>query len=220
MNKMLKQNLKIIVLFSLVGAFLTACAGSPPRYWPEKTGRVLDMKTKEPIRDVYVLALWEGTGGVVGPQTRCYHVESAKTDEKGEFTIHEFYESFGDGFLGSRYVALYFHASNYFEPKYSQSYTDNIFYLEKHTGTASERLTFIAGGWPGCYSAGESRRNAYTFQKAIYEEAKSLAKTKKELETVNRLREILASTIDDNIVSLIGEEKEKRVMEVLKEQEK
>lgn len=220
MKTTINQNWNFVVLLTLLSICLAGCASEPAKFWPEKSGRVLDYKTKETIKDVYVLALWEGVGGVAGPQTRCYHVESAKTDEKGEFTIPEFHEGFGDGFLGSRYVALYFYAPNYFEPKYSKSYEHNIFYLEKFMGTAEERFSFIAGGWPGCHDAGESRRNAYAFHKAIYEEAKSLAKSNEEKITVKWLRQIVAGTIDKSVYSLIDEELEKRVNEILKEQEK
>lgn len=220
MNKSVKHNLKFVVLLSLFSAILVGCASEPAKFWPEKSGRVLDYKTKEPMKDVHVLALWEGTGGVVGPQTRCYHVESAKTDEKGQFTIPVFFEGFGDGFLASRHIFLYFNAPNYFEPKYSQSYTDNIFYLEKFTGTPKEYFEFITtrGRGPSCHGAGESRRNTFIFHKAVYEEAKSLAKTKEEKQKVKWLRDVMASSIDANVVSLTGEKLEKRVEEILREQ--
>lgn len=223
MNIMLKQKLKIVVLLSLFCIFLTACAISSPHYWPEKTSRVLELGTNKPLKDVYVLARWKGVTGIVGVRTVCYHVESTKTNEKGEFTIPSYTEGFGSVVRGSIYLSFY-------SPKHKKAgnqkidtyYKHNDYFIEKFTGTSKERFSFITGRGriPSCHEAGKSLRNTFAVNKAVYEEAKLLAKSKEEKKDLQWLRIIMASTIDENIVSLIGEEQEKRVDEVLREQEK
>ena len=211
------------MLLSFFGVFLTACAISAPHYWPEKTSRVLELGTNKPLKDVIVMARWKGNAGLAGSQSWCYHVESTKTNENGQFTIPGFFEGFDDSFLRRRFVYLSFYTSDHLKAK-NQSigpyYKHNDYYLEKFTGSHKERFKFITtrGRGPSCNGAGESRRNSFVFHKAIYEEAKSLAKTKEEKKTVKWLRDILASSIDANVVSLTGETLEKRVGEILREQ--
>jgi len=57
--------------------------------WASK-GIVVDEAGK-PIKGAVILAYWTGdTGWVVQPHSMCYRVETATTDEKGEFTISTF----------------------------------------------------------------------------------------------------------------------------------
>ena len=69
----IKQNLRYLVLLSLLSISLAGCAIGLPKHWPEKKGVVLEAGTKKPLKDVFVVVRWRGVGGLVGVRSTCYH---------------------------------------------------------------------------------------------------------------------------------------------------
>lgn len=199
---------------------LVSCITSP-RHWPAKTNRVLELGSNKPLKNVLVVANWEGTAGFLGPHIFCYHVESTTTNEKGEFTIPS-YTSFET--MSSSSINLSFYSSKHKDAsgqKIGPYYKHHDYYLEKFTGTPKERFKYLTsrGRGPSCGDGEKSRRNAFPFHKVVYEEAKLLAKTKEEKSDVKWLRERMASTIDTSYRKFTGDEQEKRINEILKEYE-
>ncbi|MCW8899740.1 MAG: hypothetical protein OQK75_02085 [Gammaproteobacteria bacterium] len=224
MNKRILKNGFRLIFIACLSLGLSACAGGLPKYWPEKTSRVYDVSTNQPIQDVLVVATWHGTGGLEGARNDCYHLESARTNEKGEFTISEYSEGFSDALKTQKYIHLSFYKLNYKlnENLISNSYIQNDnYYLEKFTGSPKERFAYITGRGrgPSCSSGGDSKRKSFDFHKAVYEEAKSLAKTIKEKEDVQWLKERMASQIDTSYRKFTGDEKERKVDKIIKEYE-
>lgn len=219
MNKVIKYKWVRLVFLSLLSISLASCAIGLPRHWPEKTSRVLDVHTKKPIKDVYLIVKWKGYGGWVGVRTICYHVESAKTNKKGEFIIPEFSESFTNGSLTSRHVSIYLYAPNYIESEYKKKsyYKHNDYLVEKFIGNRKERFSYIGNMARrlSCNDSSKSSRNAYVIYKAIYEEAKLLAITKEEKKKVKWLKFIAAASFDENIYKLTGEALDKKVNDIL-----
>jgi hypothetical protein len=73
----------------------------------------------------------------------------------------------------------------------------NDVYLKPFTGTPAQRLAYISRSifsGMNCTQAGASRRNLYPLQKAAYQEAKPLATTRDDLNTLRRLKLIAEST--------------------------
>ena len=223
MQMITKQNLKYIFLFSLLSISISGCSINAPKCWPEKKGVVLELGTKKPLKDVFVAFRWGGRGGLVGIRSVCYHMQVTKTNAKGEFTMPGYFEGFSS--LHRRDYIITFNSRTHKEFKNTRVGITNeqkSFNLKPITGTREERFNYLikSGRGPSCDSGGKSNRSAFPIHKMVYEEAKSLAKTKKEKKDVQWLRIIMASTIDKHIVSLVGEEQEKRVDEILREQEK
>jgi len=226
MNKIIKYKWIHFVFLSLFSVVLTSCAIGLPRHWPEKTGRVLDVHTKKPVKDAYLIVKWKGYGGWVGIRTICYHVESSKTNENGQFVIPEFNENFTDGSLSSRHASIYLYAPNYIESEYRRSnhhYKQKTYFLEEFKGTRKKRLDFLSSG-VACRNAGSSKKKLLAANIAMYKEAKSLyeknkslvPKTKEEKKIFFFMKLRLASLIDDSHRKYTGIKKEKKIEEILK----
>lgn len=226
MNYLCQHRNRIYFAFIIfISLGLTSCAGGLPRYWPEKTGRVLEYGTNKPLENVIVLARWQGVGGVAGPQDVCYQVETATTNSSGEFTLPGYNDGIGDSLLASRHISLSFYHSGYKTNRLrpgGKYYQTNDYYLDPFNGTTKERFEYftIMVRSSICSESGISRRNAFVYYKILYEEAKLLAKTKEEKNDVKWIREIMAASLDENIVTLTGGELEERIEQVLREHEK
>ncbi len=61
------------------------------------SGQVIDAETGKPIEGVFVLAFWKGEVGLFDAQSICYHVETAVSDDEGQFHIPGW---MGDGLFG------------------------------------------------------------------------------------------------------------------------
>lgn len=197
---------------------LTGCSSAPVKYWPSKTAQVLDKDNNEPIADVYVVAKWKGRGMV---QSFCYHVETAKTDKDGYFTIPGTLDGPGKSFWSQRHVLVYFYKPGYTDAtKDGKSYYSmNKVVIEKSKGTRKERFVFLSkhGARFSCRDAGSSKRNLYAAKKAIYREAKSLNPTsKEEMKSIYFMRLNLASLIDTSHQKYTGIQKEKKIEEIIR----
>ena len=221
MNIKIKYKWVRYVFLSLLSVALTSCAIGLPRHWPAKIGQVLDTHTKKPIKDVYLVAKWTGYGGVVGVRTICYHVESSKTDDNGQFMIPEFYEGFGDASYDRRHAIIYLYAPGYIESKYHRSsyYKQKKYFLEKFIGTTKERFSYFThtARSQNCHDAGESNSNVFAAYKAIYNEAKLLAKTTEEKNDVNWLKILAASKVDRSYEKFTGHKRKNKINQIINE---
>lgn len=175
------------------GLLLISCAElyELPRVWPEKRGVVIDSETKKPLKRVVVLARWKGVGGGwVHAQSRCYHVESAITNEKGEFILPEYSEGFTTGFTGRRYVDLIFHVSGYLKkPKsLNQYFEQNEYLLSKFSGKESDRVDYLSKIAVSCSAQDGSERNTLIMYESIKKELAGFKVTEGVKKLINHYR--------------------------------
>lgn len=164
-------------------AALTAC--SIGGVYPPKSGQVLDWETKEPIAGAIVVATWHGGfPAVVEQQHRCYHVESATTDEQGRFRIpfhaegpkllidkYRMYSAYKAGYRTAIDEGGRRHRSNYEK--------DGVLYLERDRRSVAERLKYLLNQSQGCGDDG-SEINLGIFFKSLYDEADNIAVSKED----------------------------------------
>ena len=186
----------IVNSYRLIFAFLmmvslSACAltGGPI------DGMVLEDETDKPIAGAIVVVRWRGDlPGFADSSTVCYHVESTLTDEAGRYRIAKWKKKpdperdwerriVNKVFGVSAYKVGYGFTNKRFREK------QEIVYMGSFEGTAEERLKYLLriSGATRCTSAGESAINRLPFQKAIYEEANAIARTREEKRTVEIL---------------------------------
>jgi len=76
------------ILLSLILAILSACTSFPRIYSGEEIhGWVIDSKTKQAIKDVVVVEIWELEGGLHTDHTANIHIAETVTDEKGYYSF-------------------------------------------------------------------------------------------------------------------------------------
>ena len=188
---------RIIILIFPLFISLSACSDLP-KTWPKFQGQVLEYSTNKPIEGVHVIVKWEGGVGIVDYQSKCYYMEGAITDTEGNFIIPEFNESLSTGMISSRYMLHTIYKSGFevYTPP-SQTYrinTDTTWFMKKFEGTTDERFKYFRELMASliCSNAGISKRNAYPLHREVYFEAKKLAETDEQRETVEWLRDIAA----------------------------
>ena len=186
----MKRRLSLSLLLTL----LVLANGCTAQEWPERRGQVLEAGTNKPIPGAIVIVRWKGTASIwpADAQTQCYHVESATSNERGEYVIPAWRETADQRLLGDKQVFTdafkpgYARSPEYFK---QESYRKNIELLESFKGTRGERLAELRrfNEATSCPDAGESKKNRLVLQKAVYEEARSLAITPADREIVNKL---------------------------------
>jgi hypothetical protein len=184
--KIKKWNLFFFI--SLACFLLSACAGgSPPRHWPEKYGRVLEYGTNKPLNNVIVIAHWQGTGGAMHAQTNCFHIETATTNENGEFKLPSYYEGFGDSLLNHRHVLLYFYKAGYEDANniYGPYYKHKNHYLNMFKGSNSTRVKYFSGKSFDCGNKKRDKALLLPLYKSIYKELNKIARSEDERKTLS-----------------------------------
>ena len=121
-----------VLLFVLA---LSACAGDPPRDWPEQVGKVLAEGTNKPIAGAIIVARWQGqTSSIADTRTRCYHVETVTTDEQGIYRTTPWNEGLRHGVIHGKVVSIEVYKAGYDESdltyKTMRSYRQGIYYLK------------------------------------------------------------------------------------------
>lgn len=163
--------------------------------YPPKSGQVLDWGTKEPIPDTIVVATWHGgVPAVVEQQHRCYHVESATTDERGRFRIP--FHAEGPKLLidtyrqYSAYKAGYRVAIDERRRHRSNYDRDGVLYLERDLRSRKTRLEQLLPLFDSyrCPDAGGSKRNFHALYLEFAKTAELLAETKEGLELAKGFR--------------------------------
>lgn len=177
-------------------------------------GRILEEGTNKPIPGAIVVVRWEGltTSGswFVEASTVCYRVETATTDEQGNYQTqawrqpqHKDYTVKFDRIRVDAYKPGYG-----FPNKLSR--VKGIEYLAPFEGSRGERLGYVKRlfGATACGAQNESEKNMLPLLKALYEEAKLLGGDKKPAPNEMSLLESLK--YDMEIIELGFEAAEKR----------
>ena len=181
----------VIILISIVVATLQT-----------QEGYVLEYGTNKPLKDVYVVAKWRGVTGIVDNVSVCYHMASTQTNENGYFMLPKFSMKLRSFFLADNYSYLYFFKPGYTEyPGYKEQdeyrkkeYVPGIWHMKKFIGNTEKRFEYFKSLPPAllCTGAGKSLKNAYPLYEAVVYEAKRLANTEDQKQTVEWLRRIAA----------------------------
>ena len=176
-------------------------------YGKRIAGKVVDAETGQPIRDAYVSLLWESTitpGSFSGHGGRdiCYHAASTRTDLNGRFEIEQWTKwSRYDVSPSEPYMMVYAPA---YEPAHglvaesgyggSTSHVTISHRLKRFNGTRQQRLEMLFWNLAnrGCAYGGDTQKSLYPMLRAIYREAKPLAKTPDENRTVQSIAEFAA----------------------------
>lgn len=183
--------MKILRVVAASLAFLSV-AGCPLSGDPV-SGQVLKEDDHKPIEGAIVVVRWIGrtTSGSWFTEAKdvCYHVESTKTDQRGQYKTplwsQEQRKDYKVKYHSLRIVA--YKPGHGFSRTPSQ--TDEVLYLEQFRGTQSERLEYLSRVFvnTSCGSENASEKNLLPIRRALYDEAKDLAKTPKEKNTVETI---------------------------------
>lgn len=176
---------KTLLLFSLL-LDLPACATSTALSHEPIEGVVREEGTNKPIPGAIVIARWQGSSPVfiADSQTVCFHVEITVTDEQGRYRIPPLPEEPRHRRIEDKRVITTAYKSGY---RYTGG-TKRVDYLQPFTGGREERLKYLERTYgSGCGASDGSERNSIPLLKAQYEEAKAIASTKQDFETVEKL---------------------------------
>lgn len=180
------------------------------------SGKVLEEGTGKPISGAIVVVRWKGyVSAIVDARTVCVHVESATTDEMGNYKVNGWRKSstIGPVFEVNPVVSAY--RAGYGLPS-KPAQTDEDVNLASFKGTREDRLGYLEriGRSSGCDSAGMSRRNLYPLYEALYYEAKVNAAEEEDLEWYRRMAAKISVEVSDQFTH---EENERRIEQFLRE---
>jgi len=175
-------------LIGLCLALLSACA--TPRIWLAQKGRVVDWQTQKPIEGAVIVALWLGSVPIIPAESLdvCYHVESATSDGNGYFRL----PTYADGHVRivGRYISVLPYKAGYKESLDERNryrVKDGVYYMEKDLRNREERLRYLENKSIGqCFT--EKEKAFLLLNRALYAEAKSIAKTKSDQEIVQTIK--------------------------------
>jgi hypothetical protein len=194
-----------IALLSLLFP-LSGCSGAPRTlYGKNIDGQVIDAQSSQPIAGAHVMYLWRSaslTGAIFGesPSEVCYHAAAAVTDSQGHFHIAAWEEPQPYALpnrepTGWAYAPGY--VPNYLSPltgpvREPTVHPDDVFKLSLSGTEGDKRLDELWLAMRDCSYGGPSQRALYPMLKAVYDEAKSVAVTDKQKETVRRFARLVA----------------------------
>jgi len=184
MKRFMKYLPQLMLLMPLLLP-LSACALSGSAI----EGKVLEEGTNKPIPEAIVIARWSGTAfSFVESPTVCVHVLTTTTDAEGKYRFPAWRkESPLKGVRDVRSI-ITAHKPGYethSPPGYARSeeFKRNVRYLQPLTGGREERLKYlerIEQSARACRSPEAEEKNLLPLYRALYEEARSLAKTKED----------------------------------------
>ena len=180
-------------------------------YGTSISGRGLEEGSQKPVADAFVIVRWQSrvAAGFAGGETACYHVELVKIDKNGNYKT-PFWWSPGWHSPFDHSTAVNVYRAGYKESPLTyeeHSYLQGVYYLKPFKGTREKRLEYLKKlAIHGCGTDEESKKIT-SFNRALLEEAKEIAKTKADMKIVNSLRAVL------DLVELGGEETQRRIGE-------
>jgi hypothetical protein len=198
----------VLVFAALMMAATAAATVFPHRLYGKRiAGQVIDAVTGQPVAGAHVAFLWESgiiPSGFTGHNSRdiCYHAAAVVTDQQGRFEIAPWKEWSTYDVVVSDPVALLY-ARNYVpreinlakgaraSPKERPS---EKYALEPFKGYVDERMYSLFWGLANhnCFYGGDSQKSLYPMLKAIYEEARSIGRTKDHENTVRGIARLAA----------------------------
>jgi len=142
-------------------------------------GQVLEEGTSKPIANAIVIVRWDKTySSFVDTTTVCVHVESALTDVQGRYRLPRWRGKTPDHI--NTFKTGYERSQEYFRAK---AYLQHNDILKPFTGGREERLKYlqrVEGNIRSCRSPEAGEKNLLPLYRALYEEAKPLARTREE----------------------------------------
>lgn len=188
------RSMKMLLVCGVLFLLALASCGSMPHvlYGKRIAGQVVDTDTGQPIPGVHVAYVWESTvipRGFTGhnSQTICYHAAAAVTDATGHFHIEPWREWSTYGVEVADPNALVY-ARDY-QPRQISLHEGPIepprerlnehYELKRFSGTVDERLDAMWGGIAnrGCMYGKKSQKSLFPMLRAMYQEARSLARS-------------------------------------------
>lgn len=168
-------------------------------------GIVVDAVTGKPIAGAYVSYLWEGGtygGAGHGGRTVCFHAAGTVTDENGRFHVEPWSEWSTYQVANTDPQALIY-APGYvpttvllrvgqIEPPVPRLH--ERYELQRFAGSGEQRIDALFWGFANrdCAYGGESQKRLYPMLRAIYFEARDLARTAEQKETTDAIAELAA----------------------------
>jgi len=141
------QRFKFILMFVMLG-LVTGCTSLPRFYSGEEVhGWVVDSVTKEPIKDVVVVEVWELEGGFPHTDnTANIHIAETLTDEKGYYSFPGWGPKFTvDGKLSESSPLLVFYKFGYKNKNFLNQISGNLNpdnSVSEHSGKKIELIKF------------------------------------------------------------------------------
>lgn len=165
-------------------------------YGKRISGQVLDAETGRPIAGAHVAYLWESTinpSGFTGHSARtiCYHAAAAVTDEDGRFEIPA-WRKWSTYDVDNRDPNGLLYAPNYvptqlvlIEGKIKPPIErlNERYVLKPFAGTVDERMNMLFWGLANraCEYGGDSQKTLFPMLRAIYQEARLVARSPDQL---------------------------------------
>ena len=178
-------------------------------YGKRIAGQVVDADTGKPIPGAYVSFFWESgiiPSGFTGHNSRtiCYHAAGTVTDNQGRFDISAWRKwSTYDVEMSDPLAIVY--ASHYVPTQIVLRVGRNASPVERRNeryaltafhGNADARIHMLFWGIANhdCFYGGDSQKSLYPMLRAIYDEARSRARTKDQQDTVGIIARLAAKS--------------------------
>jgi hypothetical protein len=201
--------LRLILVCVAVAVFGAMALAKLPHvlYGKRIAGQVVDADTGQAIAGAHVAFIWVSgiiPSGFTGHNSRdiCYHAAAAVTDEAGRFRIEPWrkwstYNVYPMEPVALVYVRNYAPRQILLHEGFAEPPMDRPnerFALKAFKGTVDERLDAMWGGVAnrGCMYGGESQKSLYPMLKAIYDEARSSAKSPDQMRRLQQFAWIAA----------------------------
>ena len=192
-----------VALVGLFSVFMLSGCDTDPGYssGKELRGVIVNADSGEPIPDAIVVAKWITSSGTAGGSNLvCFHVGTATTDAAGEYYMPAWRQKSPFSAKYERDITVYAYKPGYraqyrFPPRegYITEYIKDK--LVPSQETAKERIEYLdhLGRNTLCFQARESVGALLPLQKALLEEARSLAKSESD-PVVQYLQDKVAQT--------------------------
>ena len=187
------------VLIALCCLFMLPACDTDPGYssGKEVRGVIVNADTGEPIPDAIVVADWITSSGTAGGSNLvCFHVGTATTNAAGEYYMPAWRKKGPFSAKYERSIVIFAYGRGYRWPypkvKYGSYPTDKLIVSQE---PANERLKFLedVAHETLCFQARESVGALLPLQKALLDEARSLAKSESD-PVVQYLQDKVAQT--------------------------
>jgi len=201
--------LGLVVLYIAVALFGAAALAKLPHvlYGKRIAGQVVDADTGQPIAGAHVAFIWVSgiiPSGFTGHNSRdiCYHAAAAVTDKTGHFQVEPWrkwstYSVYPEEPIALVYAAEYEPAQQPLHQGPSIRPTDRVeerYALKRFSGAVDRRMNSLFFGLANqaCAYGGDSQKSLYPMLRAIHAEARTIARTRDEYDTVHVIARLAA----------------------------
>lgn len=180
-------------------------------------GVITDAETGQPIEGAIVAVEWVGTVSmIVDAQTRCYWVESAVTDEKGEYKLSRWWNLKRWVPLSDRFIDIKAYKSGYHHGRNPRIDVFDVA-MQKNTDPYDKRFAELKQLVPAvsCQSSRNGEQPLYPFYKAMADDAAKYATTYDQRKDVLWLQRAAARKLVVVDEDMSGEEYDAQVRKIL-----